>query len=62
MVYYGNGGFTFDDLYTMPVYLRNFYSKKMVEAKKEEADAIKKQNSKARMNTPNIPTKRMSRR
>lgn len=42
MVYYGNGGFNFSDLYTMPVYLRNFYFKKMVDIKKKENEAIEK--------------------
>lgn len=61
MVYYGNGGFTFDDLYTMPIYLRNFYAKKMSEAKKEEAKAYKKAQPKNTRN-PNIPQKRLGRR
>ena len=61
MIYYGNGGFTFDDLYSMPVYLRNFYAKKMAEAKKEEAEANKKLKSKV-SRRPNIPQKRLGRR
>lgn len=31
MVYHGKGGFTFQDLYNMPVFLRNFYLKEMNE-------------------------------
>tara|TARA_Y100001938_G_C7737874_1_gene257832 strand:+ start:253 stop:441 length:189 start_codon:yes stop_codon:yes gene_type:complete len=62
MIYYGNGGFTFDDLYTMPIYLRNFYAKKMVETKKQEADAVKKSNRRQSARTPNIPQKRFGRR
>ena len=38
MVYYGNGGFTFSDLYTMPVYLRNFYLRKMSDIKAKERE------------------------
>jgi len=29
MIYHGKGGFTFQDIYTMPVFLRNFYLKEM---------------------------------
>jgi hypothetical protein len=32
MVYWGKGGWTFDDLYTMPVYLRKFYLQSMNKA------------------------------
>lgn len=39
MVYYGNGGFNFHDLYTMPVYLRNFYYKKLIDIKNKEKEA-----------------------
>lgn len=41
---YGNG-FTFADLYTMPTRWRNFYYNKLLDAKKKEADAVKKQSS-----------------
>lgn len=44
MIYYGNGGFNFDDLYTMPVYLRNFYLKLMVDTKKKEQEEQEKAN------------------
>jgi ribonuclease HIII len=39
-MYYGNG-FTFSDLYIMPVYLRKFYLKKLTEMKKKESDQMK---------------------
>jgi hypothetical protein len=38
MVYYGKGGFNFEDLYNMPVFLRSFYLKEM-------NDAVEKQNA-----------------
>ncbi len=38
MIYYGKGGFTFEDLYNMPVFLRGFYLKQM-------NDAIEKANA-----------------
>lgn len=44
MVHYGNG-FTMMELYKMPTYLRNFYYKKLVDAKKKENEQIKASNS-----------------
>lgn len=44
MIYYGNGGFNFSDLYTMPVYLRNFYFRKMVDTKEKEREAQEQAN------------------
>ena len=32
MIYHGKGGFTFQDLYNMPVFLRGFYLKEMNDA------------------------------
>lgn len=46
MIYYGNGGFNFSDLYTMPVYLRNFYFRKMVDTKTKEKEAQEAANKK----------------
>ena len=41
IAYYGNG-FNHNELYNMPVPLRRFYADKLIEAKKKEADEIKK--------------------
>jgi hypothetical protein len=41
LCYYSNGAFTQDVVYNMPTMLRTFYIKKLVEAKKAEADAQK---------------------
>ena len=38
LCYYGNGGFTHSQVYNMPVYLRRFYIKKLVDTKKQEAE------------------------
>jgi|TARA_R100001129_G_C5234263_1_gene223517 hypothetical protein len=40
-VYYG-AGFTHDDVYSMPTYLRRFYFKKLSETKKKEVKEIEK--------------------
>lgn len=42
LCYYSNGAFTQEGVYNMPTFLRNFYIKKLVEAKKAEADAHNK--------------------
>ena len=39
IAYYGNG-FNHNDLYNMPVPLRRFYAKKLVDAKEQEAKQI----------------------
>ena len=41
--YFSNGGFTFEQVYHMPVYLRNFYLKHLEETKQKEADMVQKQ-------------------
>jgi len=38
LIYHSNGGFTFSDVYELPIYLRKFYMKKL-------KDTINKQNS-----------------
>lgn len=38
---YGNG-FTMMDLYRMPTKLRNFYYRKLIDAKKAESEAVEK--------------------
>jgi hypothetical protein len=47
-----NGGFDYDTVYTMPVYLRRFYIKELEEWKKKEAEHAKKG---APNTPPNIP-------
>lgn len=42
MVYYANGGFNWNDVYYMPIKLREFYYRELAKAKdkeKEEMDA-----------------------
>ena len=56
LVYYGQG-FTHDDIYCMPTYLRNFYSQQLLKVKKEEKKQIDKANKKpsSSVRRPNIP-------
>jgi len=41
LVYNSNGGFTHDEVYSMPVFLRYFYLKMLIEQKQKENDANK---------------------
>ena len=53
MIYYGKGGWTWDDLYNeIPVFLRNFYMKEMLDAVKAEQEATKK--IKTKVHRPDI--------
>ena len=55
MCYYGNG-FIFNDVYEMPVHIRNFHYKKLADVKKQEKEqqdkAMKKTSSNVRK--PNV--------
>ena len=46
-MYYGEG-FTHSDVYSMPVYLRNFYYKQLVDTRKKENDEVRKANQKSK--------------
>ena len=46
MVYHGEG-FTHTDIYDMPVYLRKFYLKKLIDLKKKEQSEIDNINKKS---------------
>jgi hypothetical protein len=48
MVQFSNG-FTWSEIYYMPVYLRRFYFNKLVEMKKKEAEEMKKAQSKSKV-------------
>ena len=52
-MYHGQG-FTHSDVYDMPIYLRNFYYKKLSDTRKAENEEIKKQNQKSRVSKPAI--------
>jgi len=53
LIYHGNGGFTFSDIYDMPVYLRNFYFRKLIEIKDTEKEQLEKaKNPNKKQNRP----------
>lgn len=47
LVYYGKGGFTWECVYEMPIFLRRFYIKKINEAIEEENKAHKEASKKS---------------
>ena len=51
LIYYGQG-FTHDDIYTMPVYLRRFYSNALLDEKTREKDAMKESKKDSNRNIP----------
>lgn len=48
MTYHANGGFTWHDLYYMPIRLREFYWRELLKVKKEENEAVEKANNKSK--------------
>jgi hypothetical protein len=40
MIYNSNGGFTWGDIYHMPIKLRDFYWNELIKAKKTESEQI----------------------
>jgi len=48
LIYHGNGGFTFSDVYNMPLWARKFYITKIVEFKENEKQAYEKQMKKSK--------------
>lgn len=40
VAYYSNGAINVEQLYNMPVYLRNFYTKQLEQIKEKESEAI----------------------
>ena len=53
MCYYSEGAFQFSEIYQLPVSLRNFYFKKLVETKQRENDKLKDSSPK-KSTTPKI--------
>jgi len=42
MIYFANGGFNWNDLYYMPIKLREFYWKELLKTKEDEKAEIEK--------------------
>ena len=54
-MYFGKG-FNHSDVYNMPIYLRNFYYKKLINTRKKENDEIEKaqKRNKSKISKPAI--------
>ena len=46
--------FSFSEVYNMPIYLRNFYFKRLQKHYKDEAESIKKAQNKNKTSHPNF--------
>ena len=57
LAYHSQGAFTQDIAYKLPVFLRIFYLKKLIETKEKEKEAMEKSNkaSNKSVSRPNIP-------
>lgn len=51
LIHHGQG-FTFRDVYDMPIYLRNFYTKELIDLKDSQKQAIKDQEAENKTVTP----------
>lgn len=54
MAYYANGGFNWNDLYYMPIKLREFYYRELLKAKESEKEEMDRANSKAKTNSSKV--------
>ena len=41
LIYHGNGGFNWNDVYNMPIWARRFYTNKIIESVSKECDIEK---------------------
>jgi hypothetical protein len=48
LVFHGGGGFTFSDVYNLPLHIRRLYANNLMKIKKAEQEQIQKANSKVR--------------
>ena len=48
LIYYHKGGFTFDEVYNLPIYLRKFYLKRLEKQYQDENKEIDKAQKKMR--------------
>ena len=54
MAYYANGGFNWNDLYYMPIKLREFYYRELLSAKETEKEELDRVNSKSKSNSSKV--------
>jgi len=54
MVYYANGGFNWNDIYYMPIKLREFYYRELLAAKEDEKQHYDAINSKSKASSSRV--------
>jgi hypothetical protein len=54
MVYYANGGFNWNDIYYMPIKLREFYYRELLAAKEDEKQQYDAINSKSKASSSRV--------
>jgi hypothetical protein len=56
LLYYSNGSFTFRDIHDLPIYLRKFYLKRLIQEKETEKKLVEEQSKKSKksISRPNI--------
>ena len=52
VVFHGNGGYSWFDVYNMPVHLKNFYLREFMDFKKKEKEQIDNAQSKQQSTIP----------
>lgn len=52
MVYYGNGGFLYSEVYQMPIHLRRYHIRKIDELHKKRNEDIKNAHERANTTSP----------
>ena len=55
LIYHSNGGFSYQDVYHMPIYLRTFYIQKLNKMFKDQKKDYEKQMKSMRSNKAKVP-------
>ncbi len=53
LLWYANGKLSWDDVYNMPIFLRNYYVKRVNKMIEQETERIEQQQAKLKSKTPN---------
>ena len=56
IIFYAKGGFTFSEIYDLPVYLRQFYYQELLDTRKKENQEAKKAQRKNKPQVSRPPT------
>ena len=56
LIYHSHGGFNWSDVYSMPIWLRKFYIKTLIQAKDDEREAKDPSSQKNKKKPPKVIT------